>query len=198
LQPSKEKKIVKSSSKKIAITATFTALTIGLNLSPIKIPAPYAPFLIYQVWEIPIVAAFLLYGISVGILIAVVNTLVLLAIFPGALLTGPLYNLAAIFSMILGMFLGISLAKTIGWNSRKHRLRLASIATLFGVIFRVGIMSVVNWAFLRFPPPVGFSLTEEVILFYLPLITFFNATLALYTIPLGYAIAETIRMHLKI
>jgi riboflavin transporter FmnP len=198
LQSSKEKKIVKSSSKKIAITATFTALTIGLNLSPIKIPAPYAPFLIYQVWEIPIVAAFLLYGISVGILIAVVNTLVLLAIFPGALLTGPLYNLAAIFSMILGMFLGISLAKTIGWNSRKHRLRLASIATLFGVIFRVGIMSVVNWAFLRFPPPVGFSLTEEAILLSLPLIAFFNATLALYTIPLGYAIAETIRMHLKI
>jgi len=195
LQPSKEKKIVKSSSKKIAITATFTALTIGLNLSPIKIPAPYAPFLIYQVWEIPIVAAFLLYGISVGILIAVVNTLVLLAIFPGALLTGPLYNLAAVLSMILGMFFSIFLVKTTGW---KHGAWLATTITILGVISRVGIMSVVNWAFLRFPPPVGFSLTEEAILLSLPLIAFFNATLALYTIPLGYAIAETIRMHLKI
>jgi len=54
-------------SKTLATIAVFAALTVVLSLSPVKIPAPYAPFLIYQLWEIPIVAAFLLYGLRVGV-----------------------------------------------------------------------------------------------------------------------------------
>ena len=87
--------------KTVAIIGVFAALGIVLNVSPLKVPAPYAPFLIYQVWEIPIVVAFLLYGTRVGGLITVINTIALLAIFPGALPTGPFYNMAAILSMLL-------------------------------------------------------------------------------------------------
>jgi len=85
-------------SKSIATLSIFAALTVVLNLSPIKVPAPYALFLIYQIWEIPIVAAFALYGPLMAVAISVLNTLVLLAVFPGALPTGPLYNLAAVYS----------------------------------------------------------------------------------------------------
>ncbi|MEM2691691.1 MAG: hypothetical protein QXS01_06305 [Candidatus Bathyarchaeia archaeon] len=180
--------------KTIMIIAIFAALTISLNLSPIKIPAPYAPYLIYQVWEIPIVAAFLLYGFLTGIAIAVLNTLVLLMVFPGMLLTGPFYNLAAVISMLLG----ISIPKIIHKNPQTDRRTLAALLTAFGMIFRVGIMTLVNWAFLRFPPPVGFGMQELAIITSLPLIAMFNATLALYTIPLGYAIAETIKLHVKV
>ncbi|MEM3874190.1 MAG: hypothetical protein QXU45_03570 [Candidatus Bathyarchaeia archaeon] len=186
-------KHVRISAKTIAIIAVFAALTITLNLSSIKIPAPYADYLIYQVWEIPIVAAFVLYGFFVGILIAVINTLVLFAVYPGALPTGPLYNLAAVVSMLLGMML----PKIVHKNPQKSRRAAATILTASGIIFRVGIMTFFNWAFLRFPPPIGFGMPEPAIILSLPLIAFFNATLALYTIPLGYAIAETIKLHVK-
>jgi len=181
------------SAKTIATIAVFAALTIVLNLSPIKIPAPYAPYLIYQVWEIPIVAAFLLYGFLSGIAIAVLNTLVLLMVFPGMLLTGPLYNLAAVISMLIG----ISLPKIIHKNPHADKRILAVVLTAFGMAFRVGSMTVVNWAFLRFPPPVGFAMPEEALLAALPFIAFFNATLALYTIPLGHAIAEAVKLYAK-
>ena len=182
------------SAKKLAIIAVFAALTIALNLSPIKIPAPYAPYLIYQVWEIPIVAAFLLYGFSAGIAIAVLNMLVLLMVFPGMLLTGPLYNLAAIISMLVG----ISIPKIVHKNPKANRQVVVALITTFGIVFRVAIMTFVNWAFLRFPPPVGFGYPEPVIIASLPLIALFNATLALYTVPLGYAIAETIKLHVRV
>ncbi len=187
-------KNVKISAKTIAVISVFAALTISLNLSPVKIPAPYAPYLIYQVWEIPIVAGFLLYGFLAGIAIAVLNTFVLLMVFPGMLLTGPLYNLAAVISMLIG----ISIPKVIHKNPQADRRKSAAVLTAFGIIFRVGIMTVVNWAFLRFPPPVGFGMPEPAIIMSLPFIAIFNATLALYTVPLGYAIAETIKLHTKV
>jgi hypothetical protein len=66
-----------------------------------KIPALFAPFLYYQIWEIPLVASFLLFGPLVALFISVINTAVLIAYFPGNLPTGPLYNLAAVLSMLL-------------------------------------------------------------------------------------------------
>ena len=56
------RKLHQMNTKTVATIAVFSALAIALNLSPFKIPAPFAPFLIYQIWEIPIVAAFLLFG----------------------------------------------------------------------------------------------------------------------------------------
>ena len=188
------RKHVRASAKKIAIIAVFAALTIALNLSPLKFPAPYAPYLIYQVWEIPIVTAFLLYGFPTGVIIAVLNTLVLLMVFPGMLLTGPLYNLAAVISMLIG----VALPKMFHKNPRWSETTAAIIFTAFGIISRVVIMTLVNWSFLRFPPPVGFAMQEQAILLALPLIAFFNATLALYTVPLGYIIAEAIKRHFKV
>jgi len=181
--------------KAIATIATFTALTIVLNLSPIKIPAPYAPYLIYQVWEIPIVAAFLLYGITVGVAIALINTAMLFIVFPGTLPTGPLYNLAAVLSMLFGIVLAKAFFKK-KLQAERETL-LATLSTGFGIIFRVSVMSFVNWAFLRFPPPVGFNMPEAAILVALPLIAFFNATLALYTIPMGYAVAKATKVGVK-
>lgn len=92
-------------SKAIAAIIVFSTLALVLNLSPIKIPAPYATFLIYQIWEIPLVVAFLLYGPKVGVTVSIVNTLALLAIFQGELPTGPLYNLAAVLSMLFGIYI---------------------------------------------------------------------------------------------
>ncbi|PIU59932.1 hypothetical protein COS86_01650 [Candidatus Bathyarchaeota archaeon CG07_land_8_20_14_0_80_47_9] len=178
----------------IAAIIIFAALTIVLNLSPLKIPAPYAPFLIYQIWEIPIVAAFLVYGARVGFLITVVNTLVLFVVYPGALPTGPLYNLAAILSMLLG--LGITQV-LIGRHSSKSEPVVATLLTASGVALRVLAMTLVNYVFLRLPSPIGYSLPEEAIIATIPLVVIFNATLALYTIPIGYSLARTVKAYIK-
>jgi len=183
--------------KTIASIIIFAALTIALNLSsPIKIPAPYAPFLIYQIWEIPIVAAFLLYGALVGFTIAALNTLVLLAVFQGALPTGPFYNLVAISSMLFGMIIVKKLAER--HSPKLGETSLSIFATSSGIILRMVTMAFVNWALLRFPPPVGFSMPEQAIVMMVPLVAIFNATLALYTIPLGYFVARAVKSSVKI
>lgn len=181
--------------KTIATAAVFSALTIVLNLSPFKVPAPFAPFLYYQIWEIPIVAAFLLYGPLMGIAIAIVNTVALLIVFPGALPTGPLYNLAAVAGMLLGMYMAHRFM--VRHSSGREETILTISSTTLGVVSRVGIMSFVNWAFLRYPPPVGFSIPEEALTAMLPIIGLFNATLTLYTIPIGYILARAIGSGIK-
>lgn len=183
-------------SKTIASISVFAAFTVALNLSPIKIPAPYAPFLIYQIWEIPIVAAFLLYGPGVGVAISIVNTIVLLGVFPGALPTGPLYNLAAVLSMLLGVYVVQKFA-TKSFKRRKEAMLITSFTAL-GILGRVGIMTFVNWAFLPYPFPIGFSIPLQALVMLLPVIGVFNATLALYTIPLGYFIAKAVSSGAKI
>lgn len=180
--------------KTIAVVIIFAALTIAFNLSPLKFPAPYAPFLYYQIWEIPIVAAFLLFGTEVGILIALINTTALLVLFPGALPTGPLYNLAAVLSMLLGIGIVKIVAKK---HSSENEALVASLFTISGLVLRTSVMGFLNYALLRFPPPVGYSMPEEAIISTIPLVTIFNITLALYTIPVGYSIAKTVTISLK-
>ncbi len=175
-------------SKTISIVAIFAAFAVALNLSPVKVPAPYAPFLIYQLWEIPIVAALLLFGPRIGVAVAVINTLVLLAVFPGALPTGPFYNLAAVLSMLFGIYVTLRLAAKVS-KMRSETLIIVS-STALGTVWRVGVMTIMNWILLRYPPPVGYSMPEVAVLGVLPLIGIFNLTLALYTVPLGHFLAR--------
>jgi len=174
--------------KTIAAIAVFTAISVALVISPFKFPAPYAPFLKYQIWEIPIVAAFLLYTPSVGVSTAIMNTLVLLAVYPGELPTGPIYNLAAVLSMLLGVYTNQRVAKYF----IKSRKTLVILSTAFGCVLRVGFMSIINWIFLRYPYPIGYNMPAGAILAMLPIIGLFNATVALYTIPLGYFIFRAV------
>jgi riboflavin transporter FmnP len=182
-------------SKTLATISIFAAITIVLNLSPIKIPAPFATYLIYQIWEIPIVAAFLLYGFKVGFSISVINTLVLLIIFPGELPTGPVYNLVAVMSMLLGIF--VIERFLIGHLNKRRDTILTTAVTASGIITRVLTMTIVNWVFLRFDPPIGFGIPPEALLAMLPVIAFFNATIALYSIPTGYIIAKATKLSTK-
>jgi riboflavin transporter FmnP len=185
---------MKVKTKTIATIVVFAALAIALNLSPLKIPAPYMPFLIYQIWEIPIVAAFLLYGTGVGSLITVINTMALLALFPGDLPTGPFYNMAAVLSMLLGVGIVKILVEK---HASRHEAIVAALLTGSGVISRTALMTLVNYVCLRFPAPVGYGLPEAAIIAYIPLIAVFNATLSLYTIPMGYSLSRAVRSYVK-
>ena len=179
--------------EKIAAIAVFTAISVALVLSPVKFPAPFAPFLKYQIWEIPIVAAFLLYGPSVGFSTSIINTMVLLAVYPGDLPTGPIYNLAAVSSMLLGVYI---IQRFASYFTKRPEI-LVILSTALGCVLRVGFMSVVNWAFLRYPYPIGYNMPVEAIVAMLPIIGLFNATVALYTIPLSYIISRAARKLIK-
>jgi riboflavin transporter FmnP len=185
----------KVNTKTVTVIIVFAALAIVLNLSPLKIPAPYAPYLIYQIWEIPIVAAFLLYGTRVSVLIALLNTLTLIALFPGSLPTGPLYNLAAILGMLFGIGLMNVLVKK---RSLKQEAIVATLFTASGVVSRTALMAFVNYVCLRFPPPVGYGLPEEGVVAAIPFVIIFNLTLALYTIPLGYSVTKAVKSYTKV
>jgi len=183
-------------SKTIAVIAVFAALTIVLTIfSPIRIPAPYAPFLKYQIWEIPIVVAFLLFGPLVGVAITIINTIVLLVVYPGDLPTGPFYNLAAVLSMLFGMYIALKLVKD---STRQSEALRPVSSTALGIVLRVGVMTVVNWSLLRYPYPIGYSLPEVALLAMLPLIGLFNLTIALYTVPLSHFLARVVSAGTKI
>lgn len=176
--------------KTIATITTFTALSVALVLSPAKFPAPYAPFLKYQIWEIPIVAAFLLYGPLVGVIVSLINTMILLIVYPGDLPTGPIYNLAAVLSMLLGIYIIHKFGPR--YLSQREEVKLTTLSTVLGSIARVAVMSIVNWVFLQYPYPVGYSLPVDALTAMLPVIGLFNATVVLYTIPLGYLVSNAV------
>jgi riboflavin transporter FmnP len=191
--------------KTLALIVVFAALTIALNLEGPKISAPFAPGVLwYQIWEIPIVVVFLLIGPKAGAGIAVLNTLILLAVFPGALPTGPFYNLIAVASMLLGIYVAYIIytrgcpAEEIGNFLRQHAKGLTISITALGIIFRVAITTVSNYFLLQQIPPIGFGSSPHAAIVFLPSSILFNATLALYTVPIAVLSVITIKSRFRI
>jgi len=194
--------------KKLALTIVFAAVTVALNpaFTGIAFSAPFAVGLIYQIWEIPIVIALLLINPMAGLMISLLNTGVLLAVFPGVIPTGPFYNLAATLSMQAGIIIAYILAKKITQAKiqnavERFKPKWVALSTTMGIIFRVTIMSVVLYFALPQDPPIGyknFGFDQAATILFLPGAAFFNASLALYTIPAAYFIARTIKKNLRL
>ncbi len=193
--------------KKLTLTIVFAALAITLNpaFTNIFLNFPLAPGLIYQIWEIPIVIAFLLISPLSGLAISLLNTAVLFVVFPGVLPTGPAYNLAATLSMQVGIFAALAIGKKISCSKNQDRNLLfqakwAIVSTAMGILTRVSVMSVVLYFALPQPSPIGFYFPLDLTIGYLPFAAIFNATLALYTIPIGFLIAQRVQkvLHLTI
>ena len=176
-------------SRRISLVALFTTLALVLNLL-VSVPAPYAGFLFYEVWEIPILLSVLLLGFWSGVTVAALNTVVLEALKPGPLPTGPLYNFIAEVSMFLGVFVILSIGRRREWSPKV----VAGATTAGGVALRTAVMTVVNAIVLPLPYPVGFGpfVTAAQVPWYLVLIGVFNATTALYTVPLAYTVSRSV------
>jgi hypothetical protein len=59
-------------------------------------------------------------------------------------------------------------------------------------------MTVIHYFALPQPPPIGFGLNYALINAFLPLSAVFNATLALYTIPIAWIIARQVQKVLQL
>jgi riboflavin transporter FmnP len=194
--------------KKLTLTIVFAALAIALNptFTHISVNFPLAQGLIYQIWEIPIVIAFLIISPITGIAVSLVNTAVLFAIFPGILPTGPAYNLAATLSMQIGIFAAVIVGKRFSCKNNPNSnvlssVKWAGVATGLGILTRVTLMSILLYFALPQPAPIGFAsfgFDQTTTNAYLPFAAFFNATLALYTIPLAWLIAYRVQKVLQL
>src|SRR5437016_12610789 len=185
-----------SKSRRLSLEALLTALAVILNLT-ISVPAPYLTYLTYEVWEVPIVLALLMLGLRSGVTVAVLNSIVLELSKPQALPTGPLYNLAAIVAMFVGILAAQRVAKRRGWGV----VTIFAISTSLGVLTRTSIMTVVNAIILPLPFPIGFGsfgVTVSQVPALLPPIGLFNFTVALYTIPLAYSIRRAIAARYRL
>ncbi len=176
-----------SRSKLLALSALLAGVSIILHppFLPLAIPAPYLPFLIYGLWEIPLVVGLFLYGLRVGMVVTLVNFVTLVIFFPGELITGPIYNLTATYSMMFGIYLA---HRGLGVQ---HGIKQWLTAGA-GIVSRVGIMTVVNGFALPLAPPIGFSLGVEALPSTLILVAIFNGSLAAYTIPIAHKISTSV------
>jgi hypothetical protein len=180
--------------KAIALTIAFTAVTVVLNprFSGIAIPS-FVPTLWFQIWEIAVVAAFFLLGVKSAGVVAVLNTIVLLAVAPGTPFNEPLANLIAILSTLVGVYVAYKLLDL--RNSQEKpisRRKLVLYSTALGSISRLAIM-------LPYLYIVASLLIQyAVIITILPLIALYDLIVALYTIPLGYIIASAVNRYVKL
>lgn len=185
--------------KTIALIIAFAALAIALNPAITGMGVPFPPItgLIYNLWEIVIIAAFLLMGFKSGISIALINALFLFAVFPGP--SRPMYplnNTAAILSTLTGIFIVNRLTNR-GFQKEniKPGVKSVAFATGLAILFRVVVMAplmYVNAALINGLP------TPVVLGFVLPLQAVFNVTLLLYAVPVGYLIAGVINRNLTL
>lgn len=176
-----------SRSRKISGIALFAALAIVFNLT-ISFPFPLLPFLTLEVWEVPIMAAFLIFGAPSALAVAAINFIILQVIAPGSLPTGPLYNFIAIVAMMLGVYV----AEKALVKMRKGMGPVVVGATALGAISRTTVMTVVNYTVLPLAYPIGFSTPLAAAIPLLLPIGIFNAVLALYTVPLAYILLEVV------
>jgi riboflavin transporter FmnP len=187
----------------LALIVVFTALAAALNIYGPKIPFPFAPFLFFTFWEIPIVIAFFMAGPRSGLIVSVINTLILLVVFPGALPTGPLYNLIAVVAMLSGIYLPYwiikkgSKSENLGSYLSNHIVLIGLSSTTFGIILRVLVMTIFNYFALQQPFPIGFEFEEVNVLLFLPIGAIFNAVVALYSILIAIGVTVAVMPRFK-
>lgn len=180
--------------KAIGAIIAFTALTAALNL--IRIPAPYLLTHSYQLGDIAIIIAFLLFGIKIGVTTATLNMVISMTIAtnPGGIIGG-LYYFISILAMLSGIYIFERVFKRKRLQHTIHKS--AIISTLFGVVSRTLIMLPLDYflfGYLVYLLNINMSLSEcyAIVLAVIPNMIIFNITTALFFIPISYYITKIV------
>ena len=185
----------------IAMTIVFAAITIVLNpaISGVGVPFPPLPSLIYNIWEIAIIAAFLLMGFKSGISIAILNSVFLFAVYPGP--SNSIFaigNTVAASSMMVGIYIADRVTRKNSQEEKTFRIRKIALSTILAILLRVVVMAPIMFAILHYgilAPKISDSI---IITLVLPIQAVFNITIALYTIPVGFFVAKVVSRNLKV
>jgi len=118
----------------LAVVLTTFSQALGLNF-------PVIPYLQFDLGEIAILLAFLIFGPVPGLVAAFIEFLTLMVIGQ-AVPIGPVLKLISILSSVGGIWLGMSLVS----RSRDPSFaKAAAVGTLFGVLCRVILLTVSNY-----------------------------------------------------
>jgi riboflavin transporter FmnP len=186
----------------IALIVIFGALAIALNpiISGIGFPYPLVPGLWFEIWEIPIICAFILFGFRVAFSSALINAVFLGLIFPGP--SQPYYALSTVATV--GMMLGIMSAKKLvvhnssDWPLTKFKFIILSI--FLGTLLRILLMGSTLFGILYFDPLNVYPSMDAIyiVVAVLPFDAVFNMIVSSYTIPSAYIITRFINRNLKL
>jgi hypothetical protein len=188
--------------KTIALTIVFTAVAISLNA--VRIPAIFYPGNSFQVSQIPIVVAFLLFGIKIGVLVGVLNLAGGLFLFPlgeAGYIVYPM-DFVSLLPMFLGMYFAIRfVANADGLGRFAFSGKSAIAMTLGAIAFRGGIMPLVDYGLVNhilIPLVFGFQRPEPAIVALVPAFVLYNVLVAFYTVSAAYLITTRVGRDLKI
>jgi riboflavin transporter FmnP len=126
---------------KLAGGAAFGAISALLAGLPLSFPFPLIPYLHFDLAELPVVVAFLLYGPIAGAISSLTYWLILN--FTGSFVPlGPLLKLLAILPMLWGLQLGARLFRQL---SGAGVTALVGLMVLFGAMVRVVVTTLANY-----------------------------------------------------
>jgi len=185
--------------KSIALIITFGCLAIILNpsISGLGIPFPLLPLIILQIWEIPIVAAFLLFGLKIGFSVAGINSAFLFAVYPGPSITWyGLFALVSVSSMMLGVYLAQKLFRNPSERQDVSRVKVLTLSLGVGMLFRVFFMTCM-WSSVL-PLTYELVILPRVLFAVLPAMAIANMIMAIYNFLSGYLIAALVSKNLRI
>jgi hypothetical protein len=186
--------------KSLALIISFAAIAIALNA--IKIPAIFWPGNFFQLSDIPIVVAFLLFGVKVGVFVGFLNLLGQLAFY----LISPVYIVAypmgfiATLLTLLGVYIACRYITRKNASGKLGIQRPVIYLTGFAVISRAAIMPIIDYQIffaLLFPIFSGYAFPETYMVGLIPVLILFNIIIPLYTIPVAYTVATRVKKILK-
>lgn len=189
--------------REIGVTIAFSALTIALNL--IRIPVPYLLSFSYQLGDISIIVAFLLFGPKRGITVALLSMVANMTIFPvpGGLV-GPPYYFLAILSMFLGIYISErNIGRKLSTSETHPVARRVTLSTILGASTRTLIMLPLDYTVYGLlvalvVPGITLSAAYAIVFATMPLIVSYNISVPLFMIPISYFIARKVSTIMKI
>jgi riboflavin transporter FmnP len=134
--------------RSIALSAVFSALAVMLTMTNLTIPFPLLPYLKFDFSEIPVTMSFFLVGPQYALLTTAIYWVVL-TIRAGDIL-GPAMKGAAVASMVIGFWVA---SKTTNGHKTKGIKSLMISGLVMGVLLRVAVMSVFNYAVFAYIAP---------------------------------------------
>lgn len=185
-----------------ALVISFASVAIILNV--IKIPVIYWPENFYQLFEIPIVVSFILFGVKIGVLVATINLTGQLAFYlisPVNLVTYPIGFLATLL-LLSGVYLASRFIKhrQLSLNPL-NSLQILLCLTGCAILSRGLIMPFFDFATLRYflmPIVFGIDIPEVYLVSFVPAFIFFNITMTLLIVPVAYVVSSKVSKVLKI
>lgn len=184
--------------KAVGVIIAFTALATVLNY--IKIPVPYLVGFSYQMGDIVLIVALLLFGLRPAIVIATLNMLMTIILYQNpAGPIGPPYYLISVLAMFLGLYVAEKVIRRKRTPEKSYIVQSVGFSTTSGVLSRTLIMLPLDYFIYGFLVSVvsGLSIAESyaIVMFALPSMIIYNITVPIIMVPISYLIAKRLAKY---